>query len=171
MWCFEWWVAKLTCAWKFYSEKTGAQGRSHSLGLEVLISGTRTITTGDCQAAVDDQDIFGCHILLWALQRHLLPPPSQTFDLQVSSSACSTGSQASHAVGLTQPNPNSLGVWDPSATLTWFSKLAKASTPGVAALACDSYGEPRVRAECRVGSSGRRAVLKKGHGEPPYRRY
>ena len=31
-----WWVAKLTCAWKFYSEKTGAQAQSHTLGLGSL---------------------------------------------------------------------------------------------------------------------------------------
>ena len=119
---------------------------------------------------MDDQDFFGCHILLKALQRHLLPPPSQLLALQVNSSTCSAGSQASHAVGLTLPNSNSPRVWDPSVTLTWFSKLAKTSTQGVAAVAWDSYGEPQVRAECQGRSSGRRAVLK-GYGEPPYQRY
>ena len=45
-----WWVAKLTCAWKFYCEKTGAQGQSHSLGLGSLDTvARRTVTTGDCQ--------------------------------------------------------------------------------------------------------------------------
>ena len=61
----------------------------------------------------------------------------------------SAGSQVSHTVGLTQPNLNSPRVWDSSVTLTWFSKLAKASTQGMAAVACGSYGEPQVRAECQ----------------------
>ena len=81
--------------------------------------------------------------------------------LQVNSSTCSAGSQVSHAVGLTQPNPNSPRVWDLLVTLAWFSKLAKASTQGVAAVACDSYWEPQVRAECQGRSSGRRGVLKR----------
>ena len=166
-----WWVAKLTCAWKFYSEKTSAQRQSHSLNLGSFDPvAWRTVMTGDCQAAVNDQEFFGCHILLKALQRHLLPPPSQPLALQVNSSACSARSQASHAVGLTLPNLNSSRVWDPLVTLTWFSKLAKASTQGVAAVACDIYGEPQVRAECQQRSSGRRVVLK-GHGKPPYQRY
>ena len=56
-----WWVAKLTRAWKSYSEKTGAPGQSHYLGMGSLDPVARiTITTGDCQAAVDDQDFFGC---------------------------------------------------------------------------------------------------------------
>ena len=93
-----------------------------------------------------------CH----RLHKPLAPP--------VNSSACSAGSQASHALELTLPNSNSPRVWDPSVTLTWFSKLAKAH--GVAAVTCDSYGEPQVRAECHGRFSGRRAVLK-GHWRAP----
>lgn len=55
-----------------------------------------------------------------------------------------------HTVGLTQPDPSSHRICDPSATLTWFSKLAKASIQGVAAVACVTYGEPQMRAECLV---------------------
>ena len=74
---------------------------------------------------------------------HLLPPPSQPLDLQVISSAHSAGSQSSHAVGLAHPKSNSPRVSNPSATLTWFSRLAKAIARGVAAVACDSFEEPQ----------------------------
>ena len=153
-----WWVAKLTCVWKFYSEKTGAQGQSHSLGLG---SGTKNCYDGRLPGC------SGWPGLLWVPHPALGTPTRlatttfTTVDLQVNSSACSAGSQASHAVGLIQPNPNSPRVWDPSATLTWFSKLAKASTQGVATVACDNYRESQVRAECQWRSSGRQAVLKK----------
>ena len=84
--------------------------------------------------------------LLWVPHSalgHLLPPPSQPLDLQVISSAHSAGSQSSHAVGLAHPKSNSPRVSNPSATLTWFSRLAKAVARGVAAVACDSFEEPQ----------------------------
>ena len=67
-----------------------------------------------------DGKLLGCSGwpgLLWKPHPALsapTTPPSQPLDLQVNSSACSTGSQASHAVGLTQPISNSPRVWEPS---------------------------------------------------------
>ena len=47
------------------------------------------------------------------------------------------------------------------ATLTWFSPLVKTVYRGVATVACYSFLEPQVRAECQVDSITGRAALKK----------
>ena len=149
-----WWVAKLTCAWKFYSEKTGAQGQSHSRPGKSGSSGTKNRYDGRLPGC------SGWPGLLWVPRPALGAPTTfaatafttvgssgELFRLfcQESGFACSRADTAQfklteglRPVGLaSSPKP----------------------VPSVAAVACDSYGEPQVRAECQGRSSGRRAVL------------
>ncbi|KAL8578623.1 hypothetical protein ACOMHN_007081 [Nucella lapillus] len=61
-------------------------------------------------------------------------------------------------LGQTYPSWITGGFETRSATLTWFCPPVKAVYQGVTTVACYSY---LVRAECHVGTSGRRAVLKR----------
>ena len=106
-----------------------------------------TVTTGDYQAAVGDQDLFGCHIHALGRSTTLAATAftavGSTIDLfrsfhGQSVFTCNRADTA-HAE-LTR------GFQTQPVTLDLFSRPVKAVDRRMAAVACDSFEEPQVRA-------------------------
>ena len=120
---------------------------------------------GTSLAAVDGHDV--CSVLPCPL---LSTPPAVAAFMTVGTKSFSSprfSGSSLRMFGQASPIWLTGGFQTQLATLAWFSPQAKAVYRGVAAVACYSFLEPQVRAECQVDSSAGRDALKRTWLPPP----